>query len=77
MTGTNAKEVVQARGDSLIDEALPPVPELNPDDNDIKDDDGTTNISVSGDTKPRWLASQNQLCWSWCHLCYKDESMHA
>ena len=55
-TGTKTKlEVAQASEDSPTDEDAPPVlPEYYPDvDDDIKDGDDTTDISVSGDPTPR------------------------
>ena len=53
-TGTNAKsEVAQASEDIPANDDAPPAPEYNPVDDDIIDDDGTTDVSVSGDATLR------------------------
>ena len=45
--------MAQASEDTPANDDAPPVPECNPVDNGIKDDDGTTDVSVSGDATPR------------------------
>ena len=58
-TGTKTKlAVARASEDIPGNEDVPPVPEYNSVDYDIKDDDGTTDVSVSGDTTPM-LSSDN------------------
>ena len=45
-------EVAQAIEDIPAIDDAPPVPECNPVDDDIINDDGTTDVSVSGDATP-------------------------
>ena len=45
--------MAQASEDTPANDDAPPVPEYNPVDNGIKHDNGTTDISVSGDATPR------------------------
>ena len=51
--------MTQASEDIPVNDDAPPVPECNPMDDDFKDDDDTTDVSVSGHARLRLGSDSN------------------